>query len=85
MRKLHPQRVIQLLDFARWLETQPTLDEAVETESTPEELAAEEYAWEAAYLANQDEFRAMAKQALQELDAGETWAMVIEQGKLRLQ
>lgn len=85
VRNLHPQRAVQVLDFARWLETQPDLNEATEAELTPEQLAAEESVWEAAYLANQDEFRAMARQALQELEAGETWEMVIEQGKLQAQ
>jgi hypothetical protein len=84
MRKLHPRRAIQVLDFARWLQTQPLLDEMLEAEPTSVQLADEEAAWEIAYLANRDEFRAMAQQALQELDAGETWELTVEQGKLQI-
>lgn len=46
-----------------------------------EELA-EEKAWEESYQANQDKFRAIAQEALNDLEAGETLEMVIENGKV---
>ncbi len=58
---LSHRRARPVLDFARWLQTQPTFPESEEDEI-----------WEAAYMQNQDEFRAMARQALRDLDEGET-------------
>ena len=46
------------------------------------EMEHEEKAWERAYTANRDAFRAMAQQALSDLDAGETLELVIENGKI---
>ena len=78
VKALPPQRVNQVLDFARWLQTQPA-PEDVENEDITE---AEEAAWQRTYLANREEFRSMARQALQDLDAGETLEMVIEDDKI---
>lgn len=94
VKTLHPQRKSQVLDFARWLQTQPINSEApseepsedlLDEEVTKAELEAEEEAWEAAYLANREQFRAMARQALDELEAGETTEIVIKDGKIRSQ
>ncbi|MBM3134032.1 MAG: hypothetical protein FJZ89_01840 [Chloroflexi bacterium] len=75
LRALPPRRAAQVLDFARWLQTQPVPDEL-------SELELEEKSWEQFYLANRDHFRAMARQALDDLEAGETLEMVIEDGKV---
>ncbi len=80
---MQPYRVAQVLDFARWLQTQPASDEAVDEEITMAEIEKEEDAWQAAYMQNKDEFRAMARQALSDLDAGETLEMVVENGNIR--
>ena len=80
---MHPYRVAQVLDFARWLQTQPDSDEAAGEALTLAEIEAEEDAWQAAYMQNKDEFRAMAQQALSDLDAGQTLEMVVENGKIR--
>ncbi len=82
VRALPSHRATQVLDFARWLQTQPEIEELFDETMTEAELAAEEKAWEEAYLAKRDDFRAMARQALAELDAGETLEMVSENGKL---
>lgn len=82
IRTLHPRRAAQVLDFARWLQTQPAPDEPVEEEITQAELDREEVAWEEAYLANRDDFREMARQALHDLEAGETLEMLIKNGKI---
>lgn len=71
-----------MLDFARWLQTQTAHVGLPDEEITPEELALEEKAWEAAYLANQEKFREMAEQALNDLEAGNTLELVIENGKV---
>jgi len=82
VRKLQPYRAWQVLDFARWLQTQPTVDGLPGEEITAEELEIEEQAWEAFYLANQEAFREMAQQALNDLESGNTLEMVIENGKV---
>ena len=45
-------------------------------------MELEEQAWEKVYAANRDDFRAMAHQALVDLEAGETLEMVIKNGKV---
>ncbi len=82
VKTLPPQRVNQVLDFARWLQTQPATEEVEGEESTEAELEAEEAAWQRTYMANREEFRSMARQALADLDAGETLEMVIEDDKI---
>ena len=76
-------RAAQVLDFARWLQTQPVPDEAADEEIAMAEIEKEEDAWQAAYMQNKDEFRTMARQALSDLDAGETLEMVVENGSIR--
>ena len=78
LRTLHPRRAAQVVDFARWLQTQPELEEKI----SADELEREEKAWEQTYLANRDHFREMAQQALKDLDAGETLEMTVENGKI---
>jgi len=82
VRTLHPRRVVQVLDFARWLQTQPASDEHLSERAAQMELELEDKTWEQLYLANRDDFRAMARQALADLDAGETLEMVIVGGKV---
>jgi len=82
VRTLHPRRVVQVLDFARWLQTQPAPDEELSERAAQIEMELEERAWEQIYLAHRDDFRAMAHQALVDLDAGETLEMVIVGGKV---
>lgn len=79
LRALPPQRVSQVLDFARWLQTQPLEDEDLA------ELETEDAAWEASYLENRETFRAMAQEALVEAETGATLDMVIEAGHIRPQ
>jgi hypothetical protein len=83
LKTLHPRRAAEVLDFARWLQTQPVPDEPGNEVVTEQELEAEESAWEASYLANRDAFRAMAREALSELDAGETMEITLENGGIR--
>ncbi len=78
IRTLPDERARQVLDFARWLQTQPDLSEEI----SEEELEAEESAWEEVYLTNQESFRAMAQQALGDLKTGNTLEMVIDKGKV---
>lgn len=82
IRNLQPRRAEQVLDFARWLKTQAESTTLVDEEISEEELEQEEKAWEQAYLENRNEFRAMAQEAIRDLEAGDTLEMVIENGKI---
>lgn len=83
VRGLSTQRVAQVLDFARWLHTQSTSDNLWEEDITEAELEAEEVAWQTTFEANKETFRAMSREALDELDAGETLEMVLADGKIQ--
>lgn len=73
---------MEVLDFARWLQMQLAPDEESRDRAAPVEMKPKEKAWEQTYLANRDDFRAMAHQALADLDVGETLGMVIAGGKV---
>jgi hypothetical protein len=77
IKTLPPRRAVEVLDFARWLQTQLAPDEELSDGAAPVEMELEEQAWEQFYLANRDDFRAMAHQALVDLDAGETLEMAM--------
>lgn len=82
VRTLPSRRVLQVLDFARWLQTQLAPDEEADGNTAQTAMEQEEKAWEQTYNTNCDDFRAMARQALADLDAGETLEMVIAGGKV---
>ena len=65
VRGLPPQRVVQVLDFARWLQTQPDLSASF-TDIEIEDLVAEDDLWDQFYLENRETFRAMAREALEQ-------------------
>jgi hypothetical protein len=81
VRSLPPQRAVQVLDFARWLRTQPGPGESPGDDAT-EHLQVEEALWDQVYLENRETFRMMAREALEEYDAGETQEMFIKDGRL---
>jgi len=62
------------------MQTQPVPDK-LDIELPPNEL--EEKSWEQFYLANREHFRAMARQALEDYQAGRTTEITItEDGRL---
>ena len=65
-------RAMQVLDFARWLQTQPAASDMEET------------AWEEAYLRQKDTFRKMAEEALLEFEAGVTLEMTMEDDHIQI-
>ena len=65
-------RAMQVLDFARWLQTQPSASDMEET------------AWEEAYLRQKDAFRKMAEEALLEFEAGVTLEMTMEDDHIQI-
>ncbi len=82
VRGLVPRRAVQVLDFARWLQTQSVDDDWLHENVSPEELTAEDSAWDQVYLENRETFRSMAREALEEYEAGATREMFVEDGKL---
>lgn len=81
VRGLPPQRAVQVLDFARWLRTQAEPGESL-TDDTTEKLQVEEALWDQVYLENRETFRVMAREALEQYEAGETQEMFIRDGRL---
>jgi len=89
MRRLPPERVLQLVDFARFLEFQTTEryddwlgEEETETE---EEIRASEEKWDALFAKPEAKhvMREMAREALEDYRAGRTTDIAItEDGKL---
>ena len=82
VRSLSPARVSQVIDFARWLQTQPTLEEPAIDEISDAELEAEEEVWQSHYLEHQESFREMARSALKEHESGETREMAFAKGEI---
>ena len=82
IKTLNIHQALQVLDFARWLQTRPIFDPVVGEEISEADLELEEKVWEQTYLANRDSFRAMAQEALSDLEAGNTLEMVVEDGKI---
>jgi hypothetical protein len=73
-------QAVQVLDYARWLQTQPAgikLDDEAQRA-----LELEERSWTRAYEAKRAEYRQMAHQALADLANGDTRLMVVDNGKL---
>jgi len=81
VRGLPPQRAVQVLDFARWLRTQVEPGESHGDDAT-EQLQVEEALWDQVYLENHETFRIMAREALEQYEAGETQEMFIKDGRL---
>ena len=75
-RTLPAEGVLQVLQFARFLQIQ-TLDEfALDDEETPDEIAADESLWDAQFAATQDGMAKMAEKVRAEIRAGKSTPMV---------
>ena len=77
VRKLPPRRAAQVLDFARWLQTQPDEDDEWLNDSE-EQMQAEDALWDSAYARHKDKFAALSEAARAEIAAGETQPMFDE-------
>jgi len=75
-RTLPAERVLQVLQFARFLQVQ-TLDEfTLDEEESPEEIAADETLWDAQFAATQDGMAKMAQKVRAEIRAGKSRPMI---------
>jgi len=75
-RTLPAEGVLQVLQFARFLQIQ-TLDEfALDEKESPEEIAADERLWDAQFAATQDGLTKMAEKVRAEIRAGKPTQMI---------
>lgn len=83
VRTLPSAQVEQILQFARYIQTQ-TLDEfAFAGDETPEDIAADEARWDAQFAATQDGLRRLADEIRAEIRAGKSSPMVFtKDGKI---
>lgn len=73
-RTLPADRVLQVVQFARFLQVQ-TLDEFALNDETPDEIAADEALWDAQFAASQDGLTKMAEKVRAEIRAGKSTPM----------
>ncbi|MBM3134694.1 MAG: hypothetical protein FJZ89_05275 [Chloroflexi bacterium] len=77
VRTLPAERVIQILDYARYIQSQVSEDfNLLEDDETEEEILADEALWDAQFAATQDGLKKMADKVRAEIRAGHTMPMV---------
>ncbi|MFN3761697.1 MAG: hypothetical protein ACK4WK_00665 [Anaerolineae bacterium] len=77
VRTLPPERVLQILDYARYIQSQVIEDfNLLEIDETEEEILADEARWDAQFAATQDGLKKMADKVRAEIAAGHTMAMI---------
>ncbi len=77
IRTLPVERVIQILDYARYIQSQVIEDfNLLEIDETEEEIRADEARWDAQFVATQDGLKKMADKVRAEISAGHTLPMV---------
>lgn len=75
-RTLPAEGVLQVLQFARFLQVQTLNEFALDEEESPEEIAADEALWDAQFTASQDGLAKMAEKVRAEINAGKSTPMV---------
>lgn len=69
------ERIAQVLDFARYVESQAREDFISLDDEQEEDILADEARWDAQFAATQDGLKRMAERVRQEIRAGRTQAM----------
>lgn len=73
---LPSERVEQIVDFARFIQLLELSERGIlHEDETEEEVRADNERWEAAFSASRDKLRAFAREAREEIQAGNTTAM----------
>ncbi|MBX3054640.1 MAG: hypothetical protein KF753_24430 [Caldilineaceae bacterium] len=75
-RTLPAESVLQVLQFARFLQTQALDEFALDEDESPEEIAADEVVWDAQFAASQDGLAKMAEKVRAEISAGKSKPMI---------
>jgi len=77
VRTLPMERIVQILDFARYVQSQTLEDFGFSDDDAPEEeIQADEMRWDAQFLATQEGLKKMADRVLADIRAGHTMPMV---------
>jgi len=74
VRSLPAERVIQILDYARYIQSQS--DKLITEDETEEEIIADEEHWNSQFAATQDGFKKMADKVRSDIRAGRSMPMV---------
>ena len=84
VRALPVERVMQILDFARYIQSQTIEDFGLLDEGeTEEEVLADEAQWDAQFAATQDDLKKMADEVRADIRAGRTTPMIFtEDGRI---
>jgi hypothetical protein len=84
VRTLPVERIVQILDYARYIQSQTIEDFGfLDDDETEEEILADEARWNAQFAATQDDLKKMADKVRAEIRAGRTMPMVFtKDGKL---
>ena len=84
VRTLPVERIVQVLDYARYIQSQTVEDFGfLDDDETEEEILADEALWDAQFAATQDDLKKMADKVRAEIRAGRTMPMVFtKDGKL---
>ncbi|MEZ4659513.1 MAG: hypothetical protein R2911_18290 [Caldilineaceae bacterium] len=72
---LPAERIQQILDYARYIQTQTLEDFALLEDENPEDIAADEARWDAQFAASQSELTTMAARVRAEIAAGKARPM----------
>jgi len=76
VRSLPVERVAQILDYARYVQSQVGEDFALDDDETLDQVLADEARWDAQFAETQDALVKMADQVRTEIRAGHTQPMV---------
>ena len=77
MRTLPVERVVQILDYAHYIQSRTSEDFGfLEDDETEEEILADEARWDAQFAATQDGLKRMADEVRADIQAGRTMPMV---------
>ncbi len=77
LRTLPVERVAQILDYARYIQSQTSEDfRFLDEDETEEEILADEARWDAQFAATQDGLKKMAEKVRADIRAGRTLPMV---------
>ncbi|HAO23093.1 MAG: hypothetical protein BWK80_17940 [Desulfobacteraceae bacterium IS3] len=81
VRSLPAERVAQILDYARYIQSQ--IDGLINEDETEEQIRADEAHWNSQFAATQDGLKKMADKVRAEIRAGRTIPMVLKkEGKI---
>ena len=77
VRTLPVERIVQILDYARYIQSQTIEDFGfLDDDETEEEILADEARWDAQFAATQGDLKKMADKVRAEIRAGRTMPMV---------